>query len=204
MIPFSDVVAFNLVLLAAILVPGPAFLFITRTSLVSGRRAGIAAGLGLATGASFWTLCALLGLDGLFAAFPALYVAAKIFGAFYLIYLAIGMWRDAGKAFDGTMQPPSRVGPRYLQGLLINLGNPKSMLFSASVIVLAFPNGITGAHVALVPMNQFVLEAICYVGFAGLFSLPAFRRGYLSFARAINRICGAVMALLGIRLLLSE
>ena len=64
-----DLLAFNAVLAAAILSPGPALLFALRTALADGRGAGIAAGLGLGLVAALWTLAALLGLEALFTPF---------------------------------------------------------------------------------------------------------------------------------------
>ncbi|HBB82909.1 MAG TPA: lysine transporter LysE, partial [Sulfitobacter sp.] len=56
----SHLIAFNIALIASILSPGPAFLIALKTTLSSGRRAGVAVGLGLGLVASFWTLAALL------------------------------------------------------------------------------------------------------------------------------------------------
>ena len=59
----ASIITFNIVLLAAILSPGPAFLYIMTTSLSRGRVAGFVAGLGLGTMAAIWTLLAILGLE---------------------------------------------------------------------------------------------------------------------------------------------
>ncbi|EDQ02868.1 indolepyruvate ferredoxin oxidoreductase, partial [Sulfitobacter indolifex HEL-45] len=54
----SHLIAFNIALIASILSPGPAFLIALKTTLSSGRQAGVAVGLGLGLVASFWTLAA--------------------------------------------------------------------------------------------------------------------------------------------------
>ena len=67
----ASIITFNIVLLAAILSPGPAFLYIMTTSVSRGRVAGFAAGLGLGIMAAIWTLLAILGLEVLISLYQA-------------------------------------------------------------------------------------------------------------------------------------
>ena len=145
----ASIITFNIVLLAAILSPGPAFLYIMTTSLSRGRVAGFAAGLGLGTMAAIWTLLAILGLEVLISLVPGLYLSIRIAGALYLFWIAVGLWRDAAPLdddnHDGDGSTMSREGLRrlFLRGFLINLMNPKSVVFAASVIVMIFPPDIS-------------------------------------------------------------
>ncbi|MEO0866489.1 MAG: LysE family transporter, partial [Pseudomonadota bacterium] len=125
----ADLLAFNAVLLAALLSPGAAMLFLTRTAITAGRAAGIASGIGLGTMAALWTLAALLGLEAVFSLFPWTYTALKLGGAVYLIYLAVQTWRNARTPLADAPLPRHRA---LLGGMLLNLGNPKSMLFAAA------------------------------------------------------------------------
>lgn len=84
----QHLITFNLALVAAILSPGPAFLYSLQTSLQSGRKAGVFAGFGLALMAAAWTMLALLGVNGLFVLFPWAFLLFKTGGAIYLIYIA--------------------------------------------------------------------------------------------------------------------
>ena len=113
----SHILAFNAALLAAWIAPGPAMLYALRTSLASGRAAGIAAGVGLGAVAALWTLAALLGLDALFARFPWAYAGLKIGAALYLIWIAVQTWRSAGVPV-GTEGPDggAAAGPRGRAG----------------------------------------------------------------------------------------
>ena len=70
----ASIITFNIVLLAAILSRGPAFLYIMTTSLSRGRVAGSAAGLGLGAMAAICTLLAILGLEVLISLVPGLYL----------------------------------------------------------------------------------------------------------------------------------
>ena len=73
----GHIIAFNLTLLASMASPGPALLLALKTTLTSGRMAGIITGLGLGTMAALWTGLALLGLEGVFQLFPWAYALLK-------------------------------------------------------------------------------------------------------------------------------
>ena len=101
----EHLVAFNVALIAAVMSPGPALLVAMQTTLGSGRRAGIAIGIGLACMASTWTLLALLGLEAVFQIVPWAYLAVKTVGAVYLLYIAWQMWRGAGDRIEPGHRP---------------------------------------------------------------------------------------------------
>ena len=122
---------FNVVLIVAIASPGPAMLMATQTSLSAGRAASIAVGAGLGLMAAIWTMMALLGFGVVFELFSFLYVGAKVAGAAYLLYIAFRMWRSAGVPARAVIKPTGRA---FRQGFLVNLFNPKSVLFAAAVL----------------------------------------------------------------------
>lgn len=197
----GDLLAFNTVLLAALLSPGAAMLFITRTTVTGGRVAGIATGFGLGTAAALWTLAALLGLEAMFALFPWAYTALKIGGALYLIWIAIHTWRHAAAPLGDVPVPKGRA---ILSGLLLNFGNPKSMLFAAAVIVVVFPQGLAAIDIALIVANHWLLELIFYSGLAVVLSTPTVRRGYVSLKPIFDRIAATLLGALGLRLILEK
>ena len=197
----ESLIAFNLVLAAAIASPGAAFLMAVKTALTSGRAAGIATGLGLATMAASWTLAALVGLETVFALFPWAYSALKLLGAGYLIWLAVQTWRHARAPLPEVPRPRARA---FLAGLLVNLGNPKSVLFAAAVIVVVFPQGLTTPEIALIVGNQFVLEVLFYTSFAIALTTPAARNAYLAVKPVLDRIAATLLGVLGLRLLMER
>jgi threonine/homoserine/homoserine lactone efflux protein len=104
-------------------------LFLSRT-LAGGRAQGFAAQAGASVGLIFHTFAAALGLSALLAASAEAYEIVKIFGALYLLWLA---WRAIrfGSALklgtDATAR--GRLRGAFANGLLINLTNPKIVLF---------------------------------------------------------------------------
>jgi threonine/homoserine/homoserine lactone efflux protein len=201
---WESLLAFNLVLLASMASPGPALLLALKTTLASGRLAGIATGLGLGTMAAIWTGMGLLGLDVVFAVFPWAYVVLKTAGAFYLMYIAWGMWRDARKPVNAPLQDAPRLRRAYATGFLVNMGNPKSVLFAASVLVVIFPPEMSFAAKTLIVLNHLVVEWVVYTLFALALSTTPARAGYLRLKPLIDRVAAAVLGALGLRLLLSK
>ena len=203
MIDATHLIAFNLTLLAAMASPGPALLLALRTSLAYGPVAGIATGAGLGLMAAAWTAAALLGLGLVFTLFPFAYVAIKTLGALYLIWIAYTLWRDARKPLSQS-GPALPRGRAFRTGLLVNLGNPKSVLFASAVLLVIFPADLGLAAKALIVANHFLVELAVYTGFALLLSTPPARAGYLRAKPLLDRIAASVLGLLGLRLLLDR
>ena len=197
----ADLIAFNAVRLAALAAPGAALLYFIKTTVASGRVAGMATGLGLGTAAALWTLAALLGLEAVFALFPWTYTALKIGGALYLIAVAIQTWRHAR---DPLNDAPTPRGRAVLSGILLNLGNPNSMLFAAAVSVVIFPQGLAPVDIAIIVLNHWLLEVMVYGTFAVLLSSAPARRGYVSLKPLFDRIAATLLGALGLRLILEK
>ena len=198
---FEHLIAFNAVLIISILSPGAAFLMAVRSSVSNGRRAGIATGLGLGVMACLWTLAALLGMDALFALFPWAFAALKIGGAVYLIYLAIKTWRSASAQLSDA---PKAQGRAFVGGFLVNLGNPKSVLFAAAVLVVVFPPNLTGTEIAFVTLNHLALEILFYTACAFVLTAPAARSRFLRAKPLIDRAAAVLLGGLGLKLLLQR
>jgi threonine/homoserine/homoserine lactone efflux protein len=120
--------------------PGPDTALVTGNALVGGRRAGAFTVLGIALGLLVWTLAASVGIAAVLRASEPAFVAVKVVGSVYLVYLGAQALRGAirGKgarielAPAGTARIPPRVA--FRQGLLCNLGNPKIAIFFTSFL----------------------------------------------------------------------
>ena len=195
---FEHLIIFNIALLAALASPGPAFLVMIRTTLNAGRTAGIALGCGLGTVAALWTLMALLGLDTVFKIFPWAYTTVKIIGALYLLYIAFKMWRSA----DDVLETEAKASKHaFFQGVLINLLNPKSVLFAAAVLVVIFPKGMTFVENTTVVLNHLIVEWIFYTAMAIGMSTKTVSAFYMRLKKYIDRVSSVVLGALGARLL---
>lgn len=197
----THVLAFNLTLLAAILSPGPAMLYFIRTTLAEGRRAGLFTVFGLGTMAACWTALALLGLDALFALVPWAYLVIKTAGALYLIWIA---WQTWSHARDPLGQPPRPAAKAFLGGVLVNLANPKSVLFAAAVLIVIFPPDLSLAEKGVVVLNHLLVEWLVGSGLVLLLSTQAVSARYLRLKTLLDRCAAVILGALGLRLLLGR
>jgi threonine/homoserine/homoserine lactone efflux protein len=110
-----------------IALPGPNLLYILARSVGQGRRAGVVSALGVETGTVAHVVAAVLGLSTVVAASPAAMTVLKFAGVAYLLYLGIGVLRARDGAEAGVATGP--LGRAYLDGVLVNLLNPKVVLF---------------------------------------------------------------------------
>ena len=75
--------------------PGPSFVVVVRAAAALSRRDGLAAALGMGLGGMIFSGLALGGLQALLTHVDWLYMALKVVGGAYLVYLGIRMWRGA-------------------------------------------------------------------------------------------------------------
>ena len=196
--------------LALNLTPGPAVLFILSRCLGEGREAAVVSVLGLATASVIHAGAAAFGLSALFLYWPLAFAAVKYCGAAYLVYLGIAGLVSGGIAgIAGRSEPGQRssLASAYWQGLLIDLLNPKLLLFffsflpqfvdpargepSAQMLILGLLFQVTG-----LPTNLAV--ALAGESLAGLIARHPL------WARAQRWCSGAVLIGLGVRLAVSD
>ena len=197
----THLIAFNIALLAAIASPGPAFLVAVHTTVTDGTRSGIILGLGLGLTAAMWTLLALLGLESIFLLVPWVYMTAKICGALYLCYLAFVTWRHA-------TSPPHYSAKRrvnaFRDGVMINLSNPKSVLFAAAVLVVIFPADLTAWEIGLIVTNHLAIEIIFYTALAYVMGTDVIRSSYLQAKKYLDRGASIILLSLGLSMLFQK
>ncbi|GLZ08305.1 RhtB family transporter [Actinomadura sp. NBRC 104412] len=153
---------FLLAATALIAIPGPNHLYIAARAAADGRRAGLASAMGVETGTLVHVAAAAAGLSALVAASAAAFGALRYAGAAYLIYLAIRTWRDSADR-DDPVPAPKPLGRVYLDGLLVNLFNPKVVLF-----FLAFLPQFVDQEAGAVPAQIVVMGLV--TGLIGLVS----------------------------------
>ena len=150
----GQIAAFLGVSAIVIVTPGPDTALTIRNSLLGGRRAGVFTAIGVSSGQATWTLATAAGIAALLAASEPAFVAVKLLGAAYLIWLGARSLVAAirGRARDRP-EPATRgsLAPRlaFRQGLLSNLGNPKMAAFFPSLLVQFVPEHAFSALLGL-------------------------------------------------------
>ncbi len=202
---------FGLFLVTGILLnltPVPDTAYILGRSIAQGREAGIASALGITVGSIFHTCAAALGLSAILATSAWAFVAVKIVGGGYLIFLGIRMLIERGS----KLQLPenfrrSTSATAFRQGVLTNILNPKVALF-----FLAFlPQFINPASTAKVP--AFLALGLTFVTTGTLWclvlawfasTLGERLRKNETVANLLNRAVGGLLVFLGLRLATSR
>lgn len=132
--------AFLGVSIIVIVTPGQDTALTIRNTLVGGRGGGIATAGGVVTGLATWTVASSAGLAALIVASQPLFLAIRLAGAAYLVFLGLQALRAALFTRSDVSQPAGagsttrlRRGVAYRQGLLSNLSNPKIVVFFLSL-----------------------------------------------------------------------
>jgi len=115
--------------LALLAIPGPAVLYVVSRSVDQGRSAGLVSVLGITTGTLVHITAAAVGLSSLILASKTAFDAVRFVGAAYLIFL--GVRRLLSKTEEESLDGPASHSLRriYAQGVLVNLLNPKTIVF---------------------------------------------------------------------------
>jgi threonine/homoserine/homoserine lactone efflux protein len=133
--PLDSIIAVALAGLALSATPGPSMLYVLSRSVGQSRAAGLASALGLAFGGMLLAVATALGLAALFAKFDWLVLSLRYIGSAYLIWLGVGMIRDARRSAHVTFEVHNITRKSFSsiiwQGVLVEFLNPKTVLFFA-------------------------------------------------------------------------
>jgi threonine/homoserine/homoserine lactone efflux protein len=189
--------------------PGPDTIYVVTRSVAQGRRAGLLSSWGLCTGALVHTLAAALGLSAVLAASAEAFTVVKYAGALYLMYLGVKTFFDRRGALEvkTTLQAPASGGRIFLQGVVVDLLNPKVALFFLAFLPQFIDQRAPGKFATFVSLGLIlILFSLVWEGILAVTSAKL--AGYLtsdgSLARRLNRFAGALFFGLGVRLALEK
>jgi threonine/homoserine/homoserine lactone efflux protein len=125
----STYALFIATVLALLAIPGPAVLYVVSRSIDQGRRAGLASVLGITTGTVVHVTLATVGLSSLVLASKVAFDAVRYVGAAYLIFLGVRRLLTRQVEEEAAARAPRSQRDLYTQGLIVNLLNPKTIVF---------------------------------------------------------------------------
>jgi len=194
--------------LLAIASPGPNILAVIGTSMSVGRSAGLALALGVASGSFTWAMLTVIGLSALLAAYSSALFFIKIFGGFYLLWLAYKSFKSAASAHDieaKQLDGNTRTPLGYLlRGFIIQMTNPKAALAWVAIISIGLKPGAPLWVGLAIVAGTFVLSITIHVLYAMAFSTPAMVRIYGKARRTIQASLGTFFAFAGLKLLINR
>ena len=184
--------------------PGPDFALVARNTVVGGKSAGGWTSAGILTGNLVHLTYCLLGIGWLIANSIVAFKILKLAGGAYLIFLGVQSLRP-NSAGDDPAETSSRHHRRWwLQGLLNNLLNPKGPLFYLGVLAVFVQPESSLVYLVLLVCTTIGVSAGFWVLFVYVLQISSVRSRLRTAGRWVNRILGAVLIALGIRLWLSE
>lgn len=179
--------------------PGPGVFAILARALQRGTWACFSLSLGMALSDVVYLVLACYGLAALAEHYSGLFVAIRLIGAAYLLYLAYSMWHAKTEFLEAA---PVEKGDQFkglLQGFLISASNPKVILFYIAflptfmdVTVLSFDDVILVSVLALLALM---------LGLMSIAGAASWARRYFKSERAmrgLNRVAGGIMASAGV------
>ena len=201
----NELIAVAVFTVLAVISPGADFAMVTRSSYVQGRKAGLAAAVGIALGVQVHVLYTVLGIAVIISRSPALFMAMKVLGAGYLIYLGYQSLTNTKRIhLDDVGQGQGRGSLRALRtGFFTNALNPKTMLFVISAYTQVVQPGSSlaqdfayGAFMSFAHWLWFSLVAV-------FFSSAALRLAMIERQRVVDRLIGVALISLGLTVLVA-
>jgi threonine/homoserine/homoserine lactone efflux protein len=196
----AELAAFLAVSAIMIVTPGPDTALTIRNTLMGGRRPGVFTAAGVSAGQAVWTLATATGIAALLAASEPAFLAVKVVGSAYLIWLGAQALLAAirGRPRHVAAVERRRLGPgkALRQGLLNNLGNPKMAAFFPSLLLQ-----FAGSFSALLALG-LVFSAMTFVWLTAYAFAVARAGDFLGrsrIRRAIEAVTGAILVALGLR-----
>lgn len=191
--------------------PGPDLLFIFTKTVSGGKKVGIAASLGVCTGALFHVVIAAVGLSAILFTSAIAFTFVKIIGVTYLLYLAYQAFTTAGISFEIDKKKATQIHSEsafqaFKQGVLIDILNPKVAIFFMAFLPQFLREGHGSNSYQLLLLGSIVIliaiivEAV-FVLFASKIS-HQFRENP-KYNQWLNRVVGTVFIALGIKLAVS-
>jgi threonine/homoserine/homoserine lactone efflux protein len=202
----KEILAFLGVSALVIVTPGQDTALTIRSTLLGGRRAGVLTALGVSTGQAVWTLAASAGITALLLASEPAFLAVKLAGAIYLVFLGGQMLVRAARLSRAPVDIVKQTdglssAKAYRQGVVSNLGNPKMAVFFTSLLPQFAPE--SGPRFA-----TFMALGLCFCAmtaawltayaFAVARARTVFERPRIR--RVVDGLTGAVLVALGFRL----
>ncbi|KAB8197485.1 LysE family translocator [Nonomuraea phyllanthi] len=196
MIPPSTFALFVTASLALVLIPGPNHLYITARGLAQGRTAGLASAFGVEAGTLVHIAAAAAGLSYVIKQSATLFAVVKWAGVAYLLYLGVRAF--TGKEPEGAAPPPQPLRKVFLEGVLVNVLNPKvALFFLAFLPQFVDPGaGSPALQVVLFGLTLLLLGLVSDIVYACAAGALGTRLN--SRARALRYVSGVVYLGLGV------
>ncbi len=186
---YEVLLAFIMATFVLALSPGPDNIFVLIQSVGNGKKYGLAVVAGLMTGCLVHTTLLAFGVSALIKNSPVVFTAIKVFGAAYLLYLAIMVYRAGDAiALNGNVENTKSVPRLFRQGFIMNVLNPKVTIF-----FLAFFPGFLFSDTLSTVIQFYVLGFLFILVSSIVFSAIAVLAGTISSFLSASKRTGSIL-----------
>jgi threonine/homoserine/homoserine lactone efflux protein len=180
--------------------PGPDMVLVLRNTFVSGRRAGLQTSIGILSGNLVHITYCLFGIGLLISQSVVAFSALKYAAAAYLIYLGIMSFRSGARTLDTNVIDGRRLNRTwFVQGFINNLLNPKGTLFYLGVFTTVISPDTSPSGMLLLIFSMMLVSASFWLFFVYTLDRPTIREFIEGSQQTVNRVFGALLLLLGMR-----
>ena len=172
--------------LVACLSPGPDIFLVVYNSMRHGWRIGMATTAGILCGVGLHISIGLTGVSYLITRGKGFEMALSLAGGTWLIYLGlrglVDFWKSRNKSTDPEIAQSNSTshsaGSAWTQGFLVNLLNPKALLFFLSLFsVMLGPNLPMGIRISC-GLVMVMTQAVAFALVAILVDRPRMKAGW--------------------------
>lgn len=146
------------------LTPGPAVMLVVSSSLRYGVRPSMLPALGVSTANLVWIGLAAGGAAAIASRFPTAFLALKLAGLIFIIWLAVGLVRGASRDLRLSREAMPKRAALFGRGFGLQLANPNALVFFGALLP-----GFFDADRALVPQVAIMVATITVSEMTGLF-----------------------------------
>jgi threonine/homoserine/homoserine lactone efflux protein len=176
--------------------PGPAVMLVIACGLTYGARKSVHATLGILSANAIYFAISATALGAVLVTSKAFFVAVKWLGAAYLVYIGLSALFGRPSPITVARDERSRGAPRaiYLSGLTLQLANPKTLVFFASILPqFVDPRLPIGPQMAWLAAGSIIPELFILGGYGYLASRAARLTSDPRFARFTERVAGVLV-----------
>ncbi len=193
-------IAFLAISALVIVTPGQDTALTIRNAMLGGRRAALFTAVGVSAGQALWALASAVGVAALLAASEPVFLALRLAGAAYLVWLGVQALVSALRHRNPELEHERtnlRARVAFRQGILSNLGNPKMAVFFLSLLP-QFGSSFSALLALGLVFSCLTLVWLTAYGAAVARAGDFLRRSRVR--RALDAAVGAVLVALGLRI----
>ena len=196
----------------AVISPGPDFVIAVRNSVIYSKRAGVFTALGFGLGVLVHVTYTIFGISAIIAKSILLFNIIKWAGAAYLIYIGFHALRSKGMGQKIVENATAEISPHaplsdikaLRSGFLTNLLNPKATLFFLAIFSQIINPATPFIWQAIYGLTCAVMVALWFSLVSLVLNQGAVRTLFLRATKWIDRVCGALLIALGVKVALTS